>query len=244
MAWPWTADELETVRINYADFPTFLIAYLVGRSEQAVYSLARTLGLHKSEAYLAGPWACRLRRDNTAGVPYRFRKGQAPANKGLRRPGWASGRMRETQFKKGQKPHTWLPIGSTRINGDGYRDRKVSDTGYPPRDWKGEHILLWEEHLGPVPPGHCICFKNGDKADIRIDNLACISHAERMRRNTIHRYPPELKDAIRAHAKLQRTIRKRYEEQAPGSPRPSLRNDRRAARRREAAGHRARQRRC
>ncbi|EMM6737362.1 HNH endonuclease, partial [Pseudomonas aeruginosa] len=42
-----------------------------------------------------------------------------------------------TRFKKGQKPHTWLPVGSTRISADGYLQRKISDTGYPPRDWKG-----------------------------------------------------------------------------------------------------------
>ncbi|MCS8378253.1 HNH endonuclease, partial [Pseudomonas aeruginosa] len=61
-----------------------------------------------------------------------------------------------TRFKKGQKPHTWLPVGSTRISADGYLQRKISDTGYPPRDWKGIHILLWEEHFGPIPTGHCV----------------------------------------------------------------------------------------
>lgn len=39
-----------------------------------------------------------------------------------------------------------------------------------------------------------------------IDNLELITRAERMRRNSIHRYPPELKSAIRVISKLKRTI--------------------------------------
>ncbi|ENP1359238.1 HNH endonuclease [Pseudomonas aeruginosa] len=111
-----------------------------------------------------------------------------------------------TRFKKGQKPHTWLPVGSTRISADGYLQRKISDTGYPPRDWKGIHILLWEEHFGPIPTGHCVCFKDNNKQNVVIDNLELITRAERMRRNSIHRYPPELKSAIRVISKLKRTI--------------------------------------
>ncbi|EIY9709310.1 HNH endonuclease signature motif containing protein [Pseudomonas aeruginosa] len=119
-----------------------------------------------------------------------------------------------TRFKKGQKPHTWLPVGSTRISADGYLQRKISDTGYPPRDWKGIHILLWEEHFGPIPTGHCVCFKDNNKQNVVIDNLELITRAERMRRNSIHRYPPELKSAIRVISKLKRTIQEvEHEEQ-------------------------------
>jgi hypothetical protein len=77
------------------------------------------------------------------------------------------------------------------------------------------HILLWQEHNGQVPAGHCVCFVDGNKQHVALDNLELITRAERMRRNTIHRYPPELKDAIRTVAKLKRTIKEieRDEEQ-------------------------------
>lgn len=92
--------------------------------------------------------------------------------------------------------------------------QSVSDTGYPPRDWKGIHILLWEEHFGPIPTGHCVCFKDNNKQNVVIDNLELITRAERMRRNSIHRYPPELKSAIRVISKLKRTIQEvEHEEQ-------------------------------
>lgn len=107
--------------------------------------------------------------------------------------------------QEGAKPHTWLPVGSTRVSADGYLQRKISDTGYP-RDWKSIHILLWEEHVGPIPTGHCVCFKDNNKQNVVIDNLELITRAERMRRNSIHRYPPELKSAIRVISKLKRTI--------------------------------------
>ncbi|WBH53522.1 hypothetical protein PALA8_04322 [Pseudomonas aeruginosa] len=84
----------------------------------------------------------------------------------------------------------------------------------PPRDWKGIHILLWEEHFGPIPTGHCVCFKDNNKQNVVIDNLEIITRAERMRRNSIHRYPPELKSAIRVISKLKRTIQEvEHEEQ-------------------------------
>lgn len=83
-----------------------------------------------------------------------------------------------------------------------------------PRDWKGIHILLWEEHFGPIPTGHCVCFKDNNKQNVVIDNLELITRAERMRRNSIHRYPPELKSAIRVISKLKRTIQEvEHEEQ-------------------------------
>lgn len=114
--------------------------------------------------------------------------------------------MPETQFKKGSKPRNWLPIGSLRLSKEGYQQRKVTDTGYQPRDWVAVHKLHWEEHHGPVPSGHCLCFRDANKQNIELANLELITRAERMRRNTIHRFPPELKDTIRQLNKLKRAI--------------------------------------
>jgi hypothetical protein len=85
----------------------------------------------KSEAYLASPAACRLRRGDNIGAPYRFTKGHVPANKGLRRPGWGPGRMKETQFRKGERQgravKLYKPIGTERVSKDGYTERKIND---------------------------------------------------------------------------------------------------------------------
>jgi hypothetical protein len=171
------------------------------------------MGLRKSVTYLAGPDACRLRRGDNVGAACRFLPGHVPANKGLRRPGWAPGRMVETQFKPGVKPHTWRPIGCTRLTKDGYLQRKVSDTGYPPKDWVGVHVIMWVEAYGRVPKGFVVAFKDRNKANIRLDNFELVSRRELMQRNTIHNYPPELADVIRLGASLKRQIRKIDEEQ-------------------------------
>ena len=161
------------------------------------------MGLHKSAAYLASPAACRLRRGDNIGALHRFKIGHIPVNKGQK--GWqAGGRSRETQFKKGHLPKNYALVSAERLSKDGYRQRKITDTGYPPRDWKSLHVMLWEEHHGPVPAGHNVMFRDGDKVNITIENLALISRADNMRRNTIHRYPHEVKQVIRLANKLTR----------------------------------------
>ncbi len=198
----WQPSEVKLLQDLYAEHRNAEIASRLGRSPAQIQAKAHQLGLLKSDSYLAAQ-AAHLAASNSA---TRFQSGHSPWNAGKK--GLPTrGRTAQTQFKKGNKPHTWLPVGSERTSRDGYLQRKVSDTGYPPRDWKGVHILLWEEHNGPVPTGHCICFKDGIKTNITLANLELLSRAERMSRNTIHRYPTELKSAIRTVRKLERVIR-------------------------------------
>ena len=201
------------MRINYPDRPTKGIAAELGREVGHVYSQAQKLGLEKSAAYLESPAACRLRRGDNVGADFRFKPGQAPPNKGLRRPGWAPGRMRETQFKKGERRGVavdlWKPIGTERLSKDGYLERKINN-GLPlQKRWRAVHLIIWEEANGPLPAGHAVVFKNGIKSEIRLENLELIKRADLMRRNAIHNYPPEVKQTIRAVASLKRAIRKR-----------------------------------
>ena len=214
--WAWV--DLAKLKRLYPDTPTAKLAALLKRPICSVYGMAFSLGLKKSDAYRASPAACRLRRGDNVGAAYRFKPGHVPANKGLRRPGWYAGRMRETQFKKGQRGNKWMPLGSLRLSKEGYLCRKIADTGYPPRDWRGVHLLLWEGHYGPVPPGHTICFLDGDRRHVALDNLVPLTRRELMARNTIARFPPELRHAIRLTRKLQRTIKERTSEKRDYRP--------------------------
>lgn len=206
----WSLEAERHLRERYADTPTSELAAELGRPVHQVYNKAHAMGLRKSAAYLASPAACRLRRGDQVGAATRFRPGHRPKNKGVR--GWdAGGRSHATRFRRGQRGKNWVPIGSERINSDGYRDRKVAETGYGPRDWKAVHLLIWEEHRGPVPSGHAVVFRDGDKGNIRLSNLALLSRAELMARNTIHRYPVALKQTIHLAGRLRRAIRHREE---------------------------------
>lgn len=204
----WSEDDLAWLVTLWPDLKSDLVAEALGRRLTQCHGMAGKLGLKKSAEYLASPDACRLRRDDNPGADFRFKPGIVPWNTGMK--GWtAGGRSAETRFKPGQKPASWKPIGSLRLM-DGYLQRKMTDTGYPPRDWVGEHILLWQEHHGPVPAGHKLRFRNGDKTDIRIDNLELITDAENMRRNSFHtNYPPEIRQCIQLRGALIRKINKR-----------------------------------
>lgn len=206
---PWSPEELEILMREYPDTPTADLARGFRRPLDSVYGKARSLGLTKSPEYQASPAACRLRRGGEIGKATRFRPGYRPWNAGTHFE--SGGRSAETRFKKGNKSHNRQPIGAERVTHDGYRQRKVTETGYPPRDWVGVHILLWREHHGPVPEGHIVVFKDRDKTHIDIDNLEVITRAENAKRNSIHRYPPEIKQAIRLVAKLKRKINERSE---------------------------------
>lgn len=207
----WTDEEHKLLASRWPSEGCGTIADDLGRSRSSVYQMANILGLEKSEEYLkSSVW---FRPGARPSPSTEFKKGQTPANKGLRRPGWSPGRMHETQFKKGALNGTakllWRPVGATRITHEGYLERKHSDAPglHGKLRWELEHRLLWQEHLGPVPPGHKVIFKNGDRADIRIDNLALVSCSALMRKNSYHQYPKEIALAVQLKGALTRAIR-------------------------------------
>lgn len=203
---PWSAAEDENLREAYPHRATCDLTAEFGRSVTAIYGRARTLGLGKSEAFLASPEAHRL--DVIKGGATRFKKGHKPHNAGLK--GWqAGGRAAATKFKKGQRSVNWKPIGSERVC-DGVVQRKILDTGYPPHDWVAKHALIWIEQNGPIPDGHMVIFRDGDRSNFDPANLECISRAENMRRNTLHRrYPKPIVEAIMLRAAVVRKINRR-----------------------------------
>lgn len=132
----------------------------------------RRFGTSKTRAAIAGRcFKCGLK---TSARNY-FKKGHKPWNKGLK--GLQIG-GKKTQFKPGNIPHTWVPVGSERITREGYLQIKIQD-GKKQRNWKGKHIIVWEEHHGTkVPPGHVIIFGDGDKRNFDPDNLILVSRAQ------------------------------------------------------------------
>lgn len=76
---PWGALHDEVLRDLYPDFPTCVVAIVLGRSERAVYQRARDLRVGKSAEYLAGPYAGRLGRGDGRGAGTRFRPGAVSA---------------------------------------------------------------------------------------------------------------------------------------------------------------------
>jgi HNH endonuclease len=124
------------------------------------------------------------------GVKKQFKPGHTPANKGTK--GLYKG-GEATQFKKGNKPHTYLPVGTERVNGEGYVDIKIAD----PNKWRAKHVLIWEKENGPVPPGHAIIFGDGNRRNFEVDNLIRVTRRQLGMMNQ--------KGLISNHADLTRT---------------------------------------
>lgn len=202
------------MRRTYPHVSTSTIARQLRRTVQSIHGRAAVLGLHKSAAYLASPDACRLRRGDGVGAQFRFQQGQVPANKGVRRPGWSAGRMKETQFKpgarSGKSAQLWMPIGSTRLM-DGYVYVKVADVPNVPYtvNWLPLHVIEWERVHGPLPAGHCLRFKDGNRAHVDLANLELQTRGENLRRNSMHNLPKPLADTIRVLGALNRQLRRR-----------------------------------
>lgn len=197
----WTQAEETQLRERYPHARTSDLAEIMGCSTEEIYSKAGKMGLRKTAEFLASPASGRT--TGRQGIGTRFVKGQISWNKGTHFV--AGGRSAQTRFKKGGIPKNWKPIGSERIS-DGYLQRKMTDTGYPPKDWVGVHIIVWVSHNGPVPKGHAVVFKDGDKRHITIDNLDMISRRDLMLRNTIHHLPEDLKQVIRLNGVIRRKI--------------------------------------
>ena len=108
------------------------------------------------------------------GFTGRFEKGRTPNNKGVKMSPDQYEALRPTMFKKGQRPHNFKPVGSTRVNVDGYVEVKVAD----PNTWRSRSRLVYEQANGKIPRNHCVLHKNGVKTDDRLENLIVVSHAE------------------------------------------------------------------
>jgi hypothetical protein len=198
---PWNKYERWLLELHFPLRRTEWIARQLGRTYCSVVAQAAKMGLRKSEWFLQSDLNGRLKGDR--GKYTRFQKGQTTWNKGKLYD--AGGRSAETRFKPGHLPATTLHDGAITIRHDKrgvpYQHIRV-DLGV----WVPLHVHRWREAHGKIPRRHCIVFRDGDTLNCDLENLECISREEHMRRNTIHRYPAEVKTAIRAFKKLEKAI--------------------------------------
>ena len=137
----------------------------------------------------------RARTKNPRPTPSRVQKGHTPFSKGKKWDEYMSpesqARSRMTTFKKGDTPHNTQPLGSISIM-VGYWVMKVSHTGNQHQKWKFLHRLLWEKEKGPIPKGMNVVFRNGDRNDIRMENLMLMDRKEMARYTPMDDSEPEM----------------------------------------------------
>lgn len=125
--------------------------------------------------------------DINSGLTGYFPEGHRPSNKGKK--GYHSPGCEKGWFKKGHNPVNHKPVGSERLDVDGYTLIKTSE----PNVWKLKHKIIWEEKNGSVPKGHVLTFLDGNKDNITLENLTLITMAEslEMTRSNLRSDNPE-----------------------------------------------------
>lgn len=198
----WTEEEKKVVVEMYPDHFASEIAERLGRSTSGIYRIAKIIGIESTKEKIAR--SGRMSSNHPNAVASRFKKGSVPPNKGKKMSPEVYEKVKHTMFRKGHMPINHKPVGSERINVDGYVEVKMAE----PSKWRLKHRVIWEDANGKIPPGYNIQFKNGNTQDVRLDNLYIISRAEQMgKENSMHaRYPEELKAVIRLKGSIKRQI--------------------------------------
>jgi len=211
----WSPAAVTTLRNLYPHYTADAVARVIGCSITSVWSKAKRLGIGKSAEFLASQHSGRVQRgqQSAAVKATQFKPGQRAWNKGTSyQPG---GRCAETRFKPGEMrgaaQHNYVPVGSLRINGDGYLERKMNDSHpTPSRRWVGLHRLVWEQAHGPIAKGHMVVFKPGMRTNVEAlittDRLECITRAENAMRNHPRSKSPELARLVQLKGAITRQV--------------------------------------
>lgn len=196
MKHPWTQEDIEKLRRFYPRHTAQFVAATLGRSISSVQNKSHALGISKAKGF----WKT---------VPHppsktQFKRGNKPWNDGVKGSTGLHPNTRATQFKKGSTPHNTLPDGSLRITKDGYLERKCE------KGWIALHRHVWEAEHGPIPNGHIVVFKQGKKtaieSEVTTDKLECITRAENAKRNSLHRFGPEMAKLYQLKGAIARQI--------------------------------------
>lgn len=203
----WTNEEDRIIAEHYPYTSSTELCDLLGCNVHILYKRVERLGIKKAPGFMSSFISGRFQRGERRAPETQFKPGQKPWSTGKKIG--TRGQSGRTQFKPGNRPHNYKPVGTEVFNTEGYLIRKVSDEGLQRDKWKFVHLLLWIEANGPVPEGHVITFKDGQRKNCVIENLECISVEEHARRHGINKYPEELRKLMQLRGQINRQINKR-----------------------------------
>lgn len=208
----WSDLEIQQLKLLHPANSAVQIAMLLGISTRAVHLKAQRLGLKKSREWIAQHSREINQCPGHGGRETQFQPGQKSWNAGTAGTGLM--KRNRTSFKAGHMPHTWRPIGHTRLTKEGYLQRKVSDTRSTRNDYVGIHHLVWRMHGRQIPSGYVLIFADRNAQNFDINNLLLISRADLMRRNSIQRYGSEIANVTQLLGALNRQINRHAKKEA------------------------------
>lgn len=203
-------------RVKYSDtFPEEVAEYIkanyvgIGHKQQAE-NIKKKFGKEYTPQQIKSFYA---NNGLNSGLTGHFIPGQPSHNKGKKCK--TVGNMAKTQFKKGNRPHNALPVGTEIVRTDGYHQTKIAE----PDVWKLTHLLVWEENYGEIPEGMLIEFKDCNRDNVSLSNLFMVSraeHAEMNRNNCALRSQiPELTEVGSVVARVRVKAREKAKNEKP-----------------------------
>lgn len=180
----------------------FLTAYIPGHTYQEIAdAFNERFPEHYREMKTTMVNAFCRRHGLLTGDNHRFKKGQIPFNKGKKitpHPNTVA-----TQFKPGESLRI-LPLGTEILRKTGYIWVKIGQ----PRKWRKKHLVVWEQEHGRLPPGHVILFRDGNRLNCDLENLALVTKSEHtyIIKTGIKWESPEIFDSLLMTARLRMKI--------------------------------------
>lgn len=201
-------------KVTTPEMDKFILEHFKGTGHQAMADMVNErFGTSFTKEQMKGYYA---RNKLNSGLTGRFEKGQQSFNKGLKQSDFMSPeaieRTKATRFQKGHTPHNGgTPVGVIRLRHD-HKDRG----GRPyywiktaqPNVWRMYHVMIWEEHNGPVPDGCMITFADGNSLNCCIDNLVLETRAQHAIKNHmgLRGYDKESAETLNRIADLKQAI--------------------------------------
>jgi hypothetical protein len=170
----FSEENLAFMRLHYACFHNADICAAIGHTVNSISSKAAKMGLKKCKGWYRMNMrnAAKLGNDMNLNRISHFKKGHVPWNTGKKMSAKTRRKVEHGWFKKGNKPHNTMPIGTIR-NTNNYLEIKLADN-----EWIAVARYNWEQVHGPVPPGHCIIRIDGNIYNNEMSNLAIVTRAE------------------------------------------------------------------
>lgn len=204
---PWTKEEIEKLKELFPHESTALVAEKLNCSYTRVANKAFGLKLKKSKEYRQKQIAESGELMRKLGVNSRFQNGMTPPNKGKKMPAEIYQRCQATMFKKGNQPHN--------TKHDLAISKRWDKTKKPYlfirialAKWIPLQRYVWEQYRGPLQPKTKVRFIDGNTLNCNIENLEVVSNADHLRKNSAHRFGPEIFKVIQLRGALHRQINK------------------------------------
>lgn len=161
----WTDDMVDFLRENYPYYP----------NKELVTMIEEKFGVAVTEEKVKSAKSNFNLGHKVYPNKGRFYKGAIPWNKGKTMSEETRKKLERTWFKKGNVAVNTKPLGSTRINADGYKVIKLAKSG----QWKLYSRYMYEKYHGvKLKDDEAIIFADRNKENFDKDNLIKVNRKE------------------------------------------------------------------